>query len=88
MNTETTKKNNGIKVYLLFILDTGLNSHAKVFVRRSTTEPTKLVKYFLYNKTKPTIAMLFGLKQEKLAVQKFKTKLAANGILELLNRKV
>lgn len=56
----------------------------KVFVRRSTTEPSKLLKYFLYNKIKPTNAMLFGLRQEKHAIEKFKSKLEAEGVCEVI----
>lgn len=56
----------------------------KVFVRRSTTEPSKLLKYFLYNKIKPTNAMLFGLRQEKHAIDKFKSKLEAEGVCEVI----
>ncbi|XP_062579475.1 uncharacterized protein LOC134241447, partial [Saccostrea cucullata] len=52
----------------------------KVFVRRSTTDPSKLLRYFLYNKMKPTNAMLFGLQQEKKAIEKFKSKLVEQGI--------
>ena len=38
-NTETTKKINVIKVYLFtIILDTGLNSHAKVCFKKKDTE--------------------------------------------------
>lgn len=55
-----------------------------MFVRRSTTEPSKLLKYFLYNKIKPTNAMLFGLRQEKHAIEKFKSKLEAEGVCEVI----
>lgn len=54
-----------------------------MFVRRSTTEPSKLLNYFLYNKIKPTSAMLFALRQEKHAIEKFKSKLEAEGVCEV-----
>ena len=55
-----------------------------MFVRRSTSEQTKLLKNFVYNEIYRINKMLFGLKQEKLAKKKFKTKLKGNGILDVI----